>query len=427
WTLDAAASGPPSLARRLEATTGAALIAGNRLELEMDNAKARRWLLDAIAGSTQRVHLQLYMALDDDVGNPVEAALAAAGARGVTVRVVVDSLHGFEGSYGSRNPLLERLRARPGVELRVSRPVSGVPSLEDVKQRDHRKIAVIDGTLALIGGRNLSHEYYAGFEEVPLTPRSLWRQVPWLDAGARVEGPAVAALERSFLDAWTVAGGAPYGIAEPPASGSTAVRVVLHHGLRDACTLEAYLALIETATSHVYAVNGFPLILEMQHALIRAVGRGVRVKALFGNLTPTHDGTPFGGPWSSARIAATELVHSRIDALVAAGGEGYQLTIPQQPQWTGGIGAVDPHVHAKVMSVDGRVCSVGSANLDITAGYWENELMLIVEDPSIASAYEAHIEQLIAGSRRVDRDDPAWQRTARRRNWMRYWPGNLSV
>jgi cardiolipin synthase A/B len=427
WRVDAPAPHPPSLARRLEATTGAALLPGNRIEVEMDNAKARRWLLEAIAGSRQCVHLQLYMALDDDVGGPVEAALAAAGARGVAVRVVVDSLHGLEGSFGTHNPLLERLGARPGVELRVSRPVTGVPSLEEVKQRDHRKLAVIDGAVALLGGRNLSHEYYTGFDEVQLTPDSKWRQVPWLDAGARVEGPAVAALERSFLDAWAVAGGSSYDIVERPAAGSSAVRVVVHHGLRDARSLEAYLALIETATSHVYAVNGFPLILEIQHALVRAVGRGVRVRALFGNLTPTHNGKPFGGPWSTARTAATELVHSRVDALVAAGGEGYQFAMREQPGWSEGLGVVNPHVHAKVMSVDGRVCSVGSANLDITAGYWENELMLIVEDESITRVLETRIDQLIAGSQLVDRNDPGWQHTAQRRQWMRHWPGVLSV
>jgi len=426
WRLDAPAPQPPSLARRLETTTGALLLPGNRIEVEMDNAKARRWLLEAIAASRQRVHLQLYMALDDDVGGPVEAALAGAGARGVTVRVVVDSLHGLEGSFGIHNPLLERLGARPGVELRVSRPVTGIPSLEDVKQRDHRKLAVIDGALALVGGRNLSHEYYAGFDEVKLTPNSKWRQVPWLDAGARVEGPIVAALEHSFLDAWTVAGGSSYEIAERPAVGSSSARVVVHHGLRDACSLDAYLALIETATSHVYAVNGFPLILEIQHALLRAIGRGVRVRTLFGNLTPTHGGKPFGGPWSTARIAATQMVHSRMDALVAAGGEGYQFAVREQPGWSEGLGVINPHVHAKVMSVDGRVCSVGSANLDVTAGYWENELMLIVEDESIARALEARIDQLMAGSQPVDRGDPTWQRTARRREWLLRWPGVLS-
>ena len=416
-----------SLDSRLEATTGAALVPGNRIEVEMDNAKARRWLLDAIAASTQRVHLQLYMALDDDVGGPVEGALAAAGARGVTVRVVVDSLHGFEGSFGTHNPLLERLGARPGVELRVSRPLTGVPSLEDLKQRDHRKVAVIDGAVALLGGRNLSHEYYTGFNEVKLTADSKWRQVPWLDAGARVEGPVVAALERSFLDAWTAAGGDSYHIVEQPAAGSSPARVVVHHGLRDASSLEVYLALIETATSCVYAVNGFPLILEIQHALLRALARGVRVRVLFGNLTPTHDGTPFNGEWSRARTAATELVHSRIDALVAAGGECYQFAVREQPGWTRGLGVVNPHVHAKVMSVDGRACSVGSANLDITAGYWENEVMLIVEDESIARGLETRIDQLMGDSQRVDRNDRKWLRTARRRKWMRHWPGVLSV
>ena len=427
WTPGAPAPHPRSLARRLEATTGAGLLPGNRIQIEMDNKRARRWLLDAIAASRQRVHLQVYMALDDDVGAPVEAALAEAAARGVTVRVVADSLHGLEGSFGAHNRLLTRLAAHPGVELRVSRPVTGLPSLEDLKQRDHRKVAVIDGAVALLGGRNLSHEYYTGFDEVQLTPHSTWRQVPWLDAGARVEGPVVAALERSFLDAWTVAGGAAYEIVEPPAAGPSAARVVVHHGLRDACSLETYLALIETATSHVYAVNGFPLILEIQHALLRALGRGVRVRALFGNLTPTHNGQPFGGPWSTARTAATELVHSRIDALVAAGGEGYQFAVREQPAWSRGLGVVNPHVHAKVMSADGRVCSVGSANFDITAGYWENEVMLVVEDESVARALETRIDQLIADSQPVDRDDRRWQRAARRRQWMRYWPGVLSV
>src|SRR6185369_4482391 len=191
------------------------------------------WLLDAIAASKERIHLQLYMAADDDVGRAVEAALADAAARGVTVRVVADSLHALEGSFGLHNPLLQRLASHAGVELRLGGPLVAPPSVEEFKQRDHRKLAIFDGTLALLGGRNLSHEYYAGFEEVPLTTTSSWREVPWLDAGARVEGPAVAALERSFLDAWSAAGGAAYEIVEPEAAGPVTVRVATHQGLRD--------------------------------------------------------------------------------------------------------------------------------------------------------------------------------------------------
>jgi phosphatidylserine/phosphatidylglycerophosphate/cardiolipin synthase-like enzyme len=401
-------------------------MAGNRIEVELDNPKARTWLLRAIENSRRTVHFQVYMALDDDVGRSVEAALAAAGARGVTVRVLVDSLHGLHGSFGLHNPVLDRLSSRAGVELRLGKPMTRGSPLEDLKQRDHRKLVVVDGRVALLGGRNLSHEYYSGFDEVPLHAGMAWRMVPWLDAGARVEGPAVAALEQSFLQAWTDAGGGTFDIPPCPPAGTAAARVIVHHGLRDARTVEAYIALIESARSHVYVVNGFPLLLEIQHALLRAVKRGVRVRTLVGNLTPRHGDKPFEGPWAAARTVATSLVHSRMDALVAAGGECYEFAVPHQPGWDPSIGEIRPHVHAKTMSVDGRVCAVGSANLDVTAGYWESELLLVVEDESIATGVEARFAELFATSPRIDPTDPNWRHRADRRRWMRYWPGVLS-
>jgi len=422
-----AARARASRPERLNATTGSEPIHGNRIEVEVDNPTARTWLLAAIHGSRKRVHFQVYMALDDDVGRPVEAALAAAGARGVTVRVLVDSLHGLHGSFGLRNPLLERLSSRPGVELRVSKPITGPPSLEDLKQRDHRKLAIVDGELALLGGRNLSHEYYAGFAEVPLTAAMPWRTVPWLDAGARVEGPAVAALERSFMQAWTEAGGEPFEIRVPVPAAATTARVVVHRGLRDAHTLEAYLALIETARSHIYAVNTFPLLLEIQRALLRALRRGVCVRMMFGNFTPKHGNEPFKGPFAVARTAAMSLVHSRLDPLVAAGGECYEFVVRRQPAWDPAMGDVRPHVHAKAMSADGRVCTVGSANFDVTAGYWENEVLLVIEDEAIARGVEARFDELISDSARLDPNDPELRRRAQHRQWMRYWPEVLSI
>lgn len=414
-----------SLASRLDATTGGETIAGNRIEVELDNSKARNWLLEAINGSQRRVHFQVYMAVDDDVGRSVEAALAAAAARGVTVRVLVDSLHGLHGSFGLRNPILDRLSSRPGVEFRPGKPITRESSLEDLKQRDHRKLVVVDGRVALLGGRNLSHEYYSGFDEVPLGPRMTWRMVPWLDAGAHVEGPAVAALERSFLQAWQDAGGAAFDIPVCRPAGTAAARVIVHHGLRDARTVEAYVAMIESARSHVYVVNGFPLLLEIQHALLRAVTRGVRVRTLVGNLTPRHADGPFEGSWTTVRTAWTSFVHSRMDPLVAAGGECYEFVVPCRPGWDPAVGDLRPHVHAKTMSVDGRVCAVGSANLDVTAGYWESELLLVVEDETIATGVEARFDELLATSRRID-EDPDWRHRADLRRWMRYWPGVLS-
>jgi cardiolipin synthase len=345
----------------------------------------------------------------------------------VSVRLLVDSLHALHGSFGTHNPLLSRLAASRGVEVRILRPITEVPSLEDIKQRDHRKVVVVDGRVALLGGRNLSHEYYTGFAEVRLTPRTTWREVPWLDAGARVEGPAVGALAASFLDTWTRAGGAAFAIDTPPPAGDTPARVIVHRGLRDARTLDAYRELIDRARSHIYAINGFPLALELQHALLGALRRGVRVKQLVGYLTPTHDGQPFEGPWGMARTVATELVHSRSDALVEEGAEVYHFTVQDLPGWDPGLGPVQPHVHAKLLSVDGERAAVGSANLDITSSYWESELMLVVEDAALTRGLELHLDDLLAHSFRVERDDPKWRHLARRRAWMRHWPGVLAL
>ena len=96
-------------------------------------------------------------------------------------------------------------------------------------------------------------------------------------------------------------------------------------------------------------------------------------------------------------------------------------------EWAPGLGLVHTHVHAKVVSSDGVRCAVGSANLDITASYWESELLLVVEDAALTRAFEAEIDLLMAGSIPMKSNDPAWQLLANRRAWMRHWPGVLSV
>ena len=127
------------------------------------------------------------------------------------------------------------------------------------------------------------------------------------------------------------------------------------------------------------------------------------------------------------RTAATSFVHSRFDPLAIAGGECYEFVAPHAPRWEATLGDVRPHVHAKAMSVDGRICALGSANFDVTAAYWESELMLVVEDAAIARRVEARFDELLSVSRRVNPQDPAWRRRAEQRRWMRYWPGTLSI
>ncbi|MCK6531193.1 phosphatidylserine/phosphatidylglycerophosphate/cardiolipin synthase family protein [Myxococcota bacterium] len=419
------AGDPADTAARLDALTASRSIPGNRVEVELDNAAARRRLLEVIGGARERVHLQSYIVMDDAAAGQVEGALADAAARGVRVRLLVDSLWSLHGSFGVRNPLLDRLAAFPAVEVRATRPLAGVPSLDELKRRDHRKLAVVDGSLALVTGRNLSAYNYAGFDEVAIGPDTPAQDVPLLDAGAWIGGPAARAVDETFLGAWTAAGGEPFPLPDPPPQGTAAVRIVAHRGMRDAHTLDAYLELVRSARHHLFVVNTFPLHLEVLRALLAAIRRGVRVRALFGNVRPLRgDGVPFPGGAGALRTVATQLVHARMDALVEAGGEACQVVVPAGPGWDPAVREVLPHVHAKVVTCDGGRAAIGSANLDVTAGYWESEAVAIVEDPAVVAALEADLSALAAVGRRVDRDDPAWRALAGRRAWLSsHWPG----
>ena len=414
-----------SIDARLDGCTASCRLEGNHIQLELRNDVARRSLLDAIGSAKERIHLQTYIARDDGVSEQIEAALTAAAARGVSVRVLADSLYSLHGSFGAENPLLTRLSKRPGLQVRASHPVARLPTVEDLKQRDHRKIVVIDGVRASVGGRNLAREYLLDFAEVKLRTDSSSSDIPWLDAGAWVQGPVVAELERSFSEAWTDAGGDFFSIPETPAAGASAARIVIHRGLRDARTLEVYLALIDSARQSLDVVNTFPIQLELQHALLSAVARGVRVRALFGNPRPLYGDVAFQGS-GPLREVANQLVRARIDALVDAGGEAYELALRDVPGWAPALGVVRPHVHAKVVCADRSMCAVGSANLDITASYWESEALLVIEDPEVARSLATQLEPLFESALRVDRTDPHWtELTARRARLSRWWPSMI--
>lgn len=391
---------------------------GHRVALQLDNHVERERLLRAIASARERVHWQCYIVDDDAVAVTFIDALREAGARGVTVRVLVDALYSRHDVYGAKNPVLERLRGAPNVTLRVSRPLDGVPSLTDLKQRNHRKLVVVDGRAATVSGRNLGATYYRGFEELTLTAETPYREVPWFDASATLEGPLVERLERTFLDDWTRAGGDTFIVAPVPKAGDLDCELVLHEGLEDTRTLDAQLALVHSAQRSLLFINTFPLVLELQHALLRALGRGVEVRFLFGNVRPRWGAGNQLFPGGAMRALGDNLVRARLEPLLRAGARGYELGTPSPTLTT-----LWPHVHAKLYVRDEDTVAVGSANVDVTSAYWESEALLLIHDAEFARQTLASLNALLARSRLVDPLAPSWAHDADRREWLaRNWP-----
>ncbi len=417
-----------TLHARLDALTDSHCDHGNVVELEVDNRRARRAVLEAIAGAKHLVALQVYIIDDDEVSRMFARALLEARARGVRVVVLVDSLYSLHGSYRTRNPIVAMLEDG-GVEVAAIWPLEGIPTVEQLKRRDHRKLLFVDGQLAIVSGRNLGAPYYLGFDEVALTPSSPWREVPWWDAHLLVRGPAVHRVEESLARTWKRAGGSPWQpFGPPPARPDGApLRFIVHEGLRDAHTLHAYLTLIDAAQHDLSLANSFPLHTEIIEAILRAVGRGVRVRFLYGNARPRHGDPPAPFPGTLVRELADNVVQSRIDVLVEAGVEVYEFALPARPTWDPAVAPVRAYVHAKLLTCDGQWTAVGSANLDVTAGYWESEALAVVHDPTLATAAEDVFDQALRHSLRIDPNDPAWRERARRRAWLRrYWPSMMT-
>ncbi|MCA9697755.1 MAG: hypothetical protein KC431_09550, partial [Myxococcales bacterium] len=99
---------------------------------------------------------------------------------------------------------------------------------------------------------------------------------------------------------------------------------------------------------------------------------------------------------------------------------------PPSPLIVARGGRVRPYVHAKLMSVDGKVCSIGSANLDATASFWESEANVVVEDPAVVAELEERLRALISGSVLLDPQSDYWRsERAQRAVVGTLWPVSL--
>ncbi len=412
---------------RLDQATETRLVPGNRLTPEFDNRAARERLFELVDGAKDSIHLQTYIFREGQVSNALVVRLVRRAREGVRVRVIVDALYSGEQVLGSKNPLVESLSLEPNVEVVVGSPIELRRPIDSMKlkQRDHRKLLVVDGRMGFVTGRNISDAYYRGFDETPIHHHTAHEHIPWLDAHVEIEGPMVEALQRMFRAAWTTYGGDAHPHLESvgqATAGSCAARLVVHKGLRDANGMLQYEAMLDASRKHVYIVNDFPIVPSLASAMHRALARGVRLVLLTGNAVARRaDGTFFPGP--VYRELFEHMVKQRLEPLIRRGAEVFEYVAPPHPAIVPIGGVVRPYVHAKVMSVDGRVSSIGSANLDATASYWEHEANVVVQDEAFATGLEQQLESMLARAHSIDLDSDYWKRDRSKRAIVsKLWP-----
>ncbi len=143
-------------------------------------------LLSAIAGAKHHIHLDTYIFEDDALGRLVADALIAKAEQGVEVRLIYDDV----GCWKVRSRFFEDMR-EAGIDVHAFMPVRFPAFTSKVNYRNHRKLCVIDGTTAFIGGMNIAKRYVSGRGHQP-----------WRDTHLRIRGGAVYAVQRAFLVDW---------------------------------------------------------------------------------------------------------------------------------------------------------------------------------------------------------------------------------
>ncbi|NML14568.1 phospholipase D-like domain-containing protein [Azohydromonas caseinilytica] len=384
-----------------EALVGSPLVAGNRVQLLQDGPDTYEAMFAAIRGARDHVNLEFYILEDDDVGRRFREALLERQHAGVQVNLIYDSV----GSIGTPKAFFDPLR-EAGVQVLEFNPVNPLKVRRgwNVNQRDHRKLLVVDGRVAFLGGINISGVYSGGsLSGSGSRARSVRRQqerqhradeLPWRDTQIQIEGPVVAEYQRLFMATWT----AQHGPALPPRdyfptqqpAGSEVVRAIgsspdepysfIYATLISALRSAEFEILITTA----YFVPD-PQLLD---ALQEAARRGVKIRMLL----PSRSDSAFV-------LAAGRAYYQ---ALLDSGVELYERR--------------DALLHAKTAVIDGVWSTVGSTNLDWRSFLHNQELNAVVLGPAFGARMREVFNRDLAASRRIE---PAeWRRRPLRQRLM---------
>jgi cardiolipin synthase len=382
---------PDSLVRAREYERYAAepdgLRPGHRVHLLVDGVETFPAMLGAIARARRYVHLETYILKADLTGRIFAGALIERARAGVSVRLMYDGFGAFPISSG----YLAELR-QGGVEVLEYRPVGGRRwTWRRWLRRDHRKVLVVDGERAFLGGINISDEY---------SPRAVGGK-GWRDTHAMVEGPVVIELESMFRSTWIYAGGAAYAAHSRDADESAAVpgselAIVLgsdDRGRRSVIRRHILHAMAR-AKRCVYISNAyFVPDRGLRRALRAAAARGIDVKLIVPGESDVKS-VQWAGEYSFGGLLRGGVkIH----------------------QWFGS------HMHAKTMVVDDGWSMVGSYNLDYMSLFWNMEVVLEVVGEVTAEAMHALYQKDLEHCRAVSLE--AWARRSifkRGLSWLAY-------
>ncbi|PTR06757.1 cardiolipin synthase [Nitrosospira sp. Nsp5] len=358
---------------QVEELMGPPLVTGNKVTLLLDGPATYKSMFSAIQGAKNHINMETYSIEDDEIGHRFAAALIERQRKGVQVNFIYDSV----GSGDTPKEFFKSMMDS-GINVLEFNPINPLTLRKKWEVgRDHRKLLVVDGQVAFVGGVNISSVYSSGSftRSKPRTPDT----PPWRDTHLRIEGPVVSDFQKLFLATWEKQKG------EPPVSqsffpkmGSRGNEVVRAIGSSpDASYSAMYVTLlsaINSAETHAYITTAYfvpdPQLLA---ALKAAAQRNVDVRLMLPDKTDSN--------------LVYYASHSYYDELLSAGVKIYERE--------------DAVLHAKTALIDGVWSTIGSTNLDWLSFQHNQEINAVILGQDFGEQMKAMFEKDIQSSRLV--------------------------
>jgi cardiolipin synthase A/B len=347
-------------ARILELLAKLPFTAHNHADLLIDGEATFAAIFDAIARAENYVLVQFYIIRDDALGRRLKEALIAKARAGVRCYVLFDEI----GSGRLKNFSAE-LRAG-GVRVAPFNSTKGEANRFQLNFRNHRKIVIVDGRCAFVGGHNVGDEY------IGLDPE----MSPWRDTHVKVEGPVVQCVQVSWVEDWHWATGEIPELQWKPmraVDGRTGA-LCLASGPADRFETATlfFLHAINSAKKRLWLASPY-FVPDEQFisALQLAALRGVDVRILI----PEKPDNPLVKLSAYSYLPQTE---------------------PMGIKW---FRHQRGFMHQKVMLVDDDYCAIGTANFDNRSFRLNFEITMVFDDTALAQQVVAMLEKDFADSR----------------------------
>lgn len=365
-----------------EAIVGSPLTTGNRVLLLQDGPATFQAMYAAILAARDHINMETYILDDDEVGQRFAQALIDKQRQGVQVNLIRDSV----GTIGTAEAFLKQLTDN-GIKVLEFNPVNPLVAQKhwELNQRDHRKLLIVDGHTAFLGGINISSVYSGG----SFTQRSRARPdgaPSWRDTDLQLQGPVVAEFQKLFLATWESQKGEPLVAKNyfppPRRAGREIVRAIGSSPDEPYSLIYAtLLSAIGSAETSVHLTNAYfapdPQLLA---ALEAAAGRGVDVSLILPSKTDSWLVFHAGRSYYEQLLQAGVRIYERRGVIL----------------------------HSKTALVDGVWATVGSTNLDWRSFLHNYELNAVVLGAEFGKQVQAMFDKDLAASDAITLEQ--WQR-----------------